>query len=71
MIPRTELYVAPPRRGLAAAALALLEAELRADGVAAMHLTVRPESEAARRLYARAGFAVEPRLLLGKRLGPP
>lgn len=65
----TELWIDPPARGggAGAAALALLADELRARGVSAMHLQVRPENPAAR-LYARAGFTTSPRRIMTRRL---
>ncbi len=47
--------------------LALLDGELRALGVRAVHLGVRPENPAVR-LYARAGFEASPRLFMTRRL---
>jgi ribosomal protein S18 acetylase RimI-like enzyme len=65
----TELWVDPPARagGAGGAALELLAPELRARGVHALHLGVRPENPA-RRLYERCGFSVVPRLLMTRRL---
>jgi ribosomal protein S18 acetylase RimI-like enzyme len=65
----TELWIDPAERGRGAgsAVLALLDGELRAQGVRAVHLGVRPESPAVR-LYARAGFEASPRLFMTRRL---
>jgi ribosomal protein S18 acetylase RimI-like enzyme len=67
----TELWIDEAARGNGAAqqALALLEPELRARGVHAMHLQVRPENPAAR-MYARAGFVTVPRQIMTRRLRP-
>ena len=65
----TELWIDPDERGrgAGAATLALLEDELRALDVRALHLGVRPENPAVR-LYARAGFEPSPRLFMTRRL---
>jgi ribosomal protein S18 acetylase RimI-like enzyme len=65
----TELFVDEAARGHGAgtAALALLDPELRALGVRALHLQVRPDNHATR-LYERAGFAVVPRWIMSRRL---
>jgi len=65
----TELWIDEHARnsGAGAAALALLDAELRPLGVRALHLQVRPENPAVR-LHARAGFAKSPRVILTRRL---
>ena len=65
----TELWIDEHARnsGAGAAALALLDTELRPLGVRALHLQVRPENPALR-LYQRAGFAKSPRLVLTRRL---
>ena len=65
----TELYVDDEHRakGAGSTALALLDEELRAHHVRALHLQVRPENPALR-LYERAGFSRSPRLLLTRRL---
>ena len=54
-----ELTVAPAwrRQGAATALLAAAEAAARALGLAGVRLLARPENAAARRLYARAGYA--------------
>ena len=65
----TELWIDEPRRG-AGAATAVLERladELRARGVRAVHLQVRPENPALR-LYERSGFTASPRLVMTRRL---
>jgi GNAT superfamily N-acetyltransferase len=61
----TEIWIEPAARGAGAgaAALALLEAELSARDIRALHLQVRPENPA-RRLYERAGFAASPRIAM-------
>lgn len=69
----TELYLRPEARGrgLAGPALAAIEALARAHEVRALHLLVRPDNTAARRAYARAGFAEPPAAVaLTKPLGP-
>ena len=65
----TELWIDPTERGQGAgtAVLDLLGDELRALGVRAVHLGVRPESPAVR-LYERAGFEASPRLFMTRRL---
>ncbi len=65
----TELWIDPEARGHGAgtAALALLDGELRALEVRALHLLVRPENPAVR-LYERAGFEASPRLFMTRRL---
>jgi ribosomal protein S18 acetylase RimI-like enzyme len=65
----TELWVDPPARGSGAggAALALLDPELRALGVHALHLLVRPDNPALR-LYRRSGFVASPRITMTRRL---
>jgi ribosomal protein S18 acetylase RimI-like enzyme len=66
----TEIWIDLAARGAGAAreALALLEPALRAHGVAALHLQVRPENPA-RRVYERAGFTTSPRLIMTRTLG--
>lgn len=61
----TELWVDPQARGqgVGTAALRLLESELRARDVHALHLGVSPGNPA-RRLYERSGFEVSPRVLM-------
>jgi ribosomal protein S18 acetylase RimI-like enzyme len=65
----TELWIDPPARGGGAgsAALRLLDPELRARGVHALHLQVRPENPAIR-LYQRTGFVASPRVVMTHRL---
>jgi ribosomal protein S18 acetylase RimI-like enzyme len=65
----TELWIDPDARGKGAgtAALALLDAELRAAGVRALHLQVRPDNPAFR-LYERAGFVASPRTVMTREL---
>jgi ribosomal protein S18 acetylase RimI-like enzyme len=65
----TELWIDPPARGCGAgsAALELLAPELRARGVHALHLEVRPENPAVR-LYQRTGFVLSPRVIMTQRL---
>jgi ribosomal protein S18 acetylase RimI-like enzyme len=65
----TEFWVDEHARntGAGAAALALLDSELRPLGVRALHLQVRPENPALR-LYERAGFEKSPRLVLTRKL---
>ena len=66
----TELWIDPEERGrgAGAAVLALLDGELRALEVRALHLVVRPENPAMR-LYERAGFEASPRRVMTRRLG--
>ncbi|HEU4728798.1 MAG TPA: GNAT family N-acetyltransferase [Kofleriaceae bacterium] len=61
----TELWIDPPERGrgAASAALALIDPELRAREVRALHLQVRPENPAMT-LYARSGFVASPRIVM-------
>lgn len=61
----TELLVDSDERGrgAGAAALGLLETELRQRDVRALHLGVLPENPA-RRLYERSGFVASPRVLM-------
>lgn len=68
----TELWIEPSARGsgAGAAVLALLEPELAARGVHALHLQVRPENPAMR-LYERAGFVTSPRRVMTRRLSRP
>lgn len=65
----TELWIDPPARGEGAgtAALRLLDPELRARGVHALHLQVRPDNPALR-LYERSGFVASPRVVMTHRL---
>ena len=65
----TEIWVDEPARGqgAGAAALALIDPEVRALGVRALHLMVRPENPALR-LYERAGFATVPRLVMTRKM---
>ena len=65
----TELWIDPAARGTGAggAALALLDPELRALGVHALHLQVRPDNPAFR-LYERSGFVAVPRVIMTRRL---
>ena len=65
----TDLWIDPEARGAGAgaAALALLEPAVRALGVHALHLAVRPENPA-RRLYERSGFVASPRVLMTRTL---
>jgi ribosomal protein S18 acetylase RimI-like enzyme len=65
----TELWIDPAARGQGAgtAALGLLDPELRARGVQALHLQVRPDNPALR-LYERSGFVASPRVTMTHRL---
>ena len=65
----TELWIAEQARarGAGGAALALLEPELVASGVHAVHLQVRPDNPALR-LYERSGFVASPRVVMTRRL---
>jgi ribosomal protein S18 acetylase RimI-like enzyme len=64
-----ELWIDAHARGCGAggAALDALAAPLRALGVRALHLQVRPENPAMR-LYARSGFVASPRTVMTRRL---
>lgn len=66
----TELWVEPWARGRGMARRLLDEAErlMRAQGVRALHLGVRPENERAVALYGRAGYRPSPLTFLTKRL---
>ena len=66
----TELYVVAARRGqgVGKAGLAAAEAYAKAGGAHALHLLVRHDNEEARRLYDRAGFMTQPRLVMSKLL---
>jgi ribosomal protein S18 acetylase RimI-like enzyme len=66
----TELYLRPDARGrrLGSTVLPLVEALAARHGARALHLMVRPENEAAVRLYRRAGFSSPPRVFLTKSL---
>ena len=65
----TEIWIDEGARGRGAgtATLALLDDELRARGVRALHLQVRRENPALR-LYARTGFEESPRVVMTRRL---
>ncbi len=65
----TEIWIDPDQRGRGAGsvALALIGDELRAEGVRAVHLQVRPDNPAMR-VYHRAGFHTVPRQILSRRL---
>lgn len=65
----TELWIDPDARGGGAGgtALQLLAPELRARGVHALHLQVRPDNPAMR-LYQRSGFVASPRVVMTQRL---
>lgn len=66
----TELWVEPQARGrgLGEQLLQAAEQHARAAEVHALHLMVRPENEGARRLYARQGYDVVPRLIMTRPL---
>jgi ribosomal protein S18 acetylase RimI-like enzyme len=65
----TELWIDDEARGRGAGAsvLALLDPELRAHGVHALHLQVRPDNPAMR-LYERSGFVRSPRAIMTRRI---
>ncbi|HET9624991.1 MAG TPA: GNAT family N-acetyltransferase [Kofleriaceae bacterium] len=65
----TELWIDDHARahGGGGAVLDLLAGELKALGIAAVHLQVRPENRA-RRLYERRGFEASPRIVMTRRL---
>jgi ribosomal protein S18 acetylase RimI-like enzyme len=64
----TEIWIDEPARGTGAGAatLTLLEAEMRARDVRALHLQVRRENPAYR-LYERLGFEASPRVVMTRR----
>ncbi len=68
-----DLYVRPAARGrgVAAALLAAVRRGCAERGVRALHVEVGPDNDAARRVYARAGFADSGHLLLTLPLAPP
>jgi GNAT superfamily N-acetyltransferase len=68
-----DLYVRPAARGrgVAAALLAGVRRGCAERGVRALHVEVGPDNDAARRVYARAGFADGGHLLLTLPLAPP
>ncbi len=68
-----DLYVRPAARGrgVAAALLASVRRGCAERGVRALHVEVGPDNDAARRVYARAGFADGGHLLLTLPLAPP
>ena len=68
-----DLYVRPASRGRGLAALGLnaVRRGATARGVRALHVEVGPENDAARRLYARSGFADSGHLLLTLPLAAP
>jgi ribosomal protein S18 acetylase RimI-like enzyme len=65
----TELWIDEAARGngTGRAVLELLDPELRALDVRAVHLQVRPENPATR-LYERSGFVTSPRRIMTRRL---
>lgn len=65
-----ELMVAEAQRGtgLGRALLEAAESAAKAEGACALHLIVRRENARARGLYDRSGFAIDPRLLMTKKL---
>lgn len=69
----TELFVdsAHRRSGVGRALLAALVDRLEAHDAHAVHLFVRPENDAARRLYESLSFAVIPRLVMTRRRSLP
>lgn len=68
----TELYLRPETRGrgIGRAVMPLVEGFVRANEARALHLLVRPENEAAVRLYRGVGFEQPPRVFLTKPLAP-
>jgi ribosomal protein S18 acetylase RimI-like enzyme len=66
----TEIYLEPRARGqgVGSRTLALIETLARDQGAAALHLMVRPENDAAVKLYAHAGYRSPPRTFLSKHL---
>lgn len=67
----TELFVKPANRGrgLGRRLIEAMTVQMRASGAHAVHLLVRPENRAARRLYQSAGFQLVPRLVMTRTLG--
>jgi ribosomal protein S18 acetylase RimI-like enzyme len=57
------------RRGVARALLARVEQLARELGLAGVRLLVRPENEAARRLYAALGYQMSASTFCEKRFG--
>jgi ribosomal protein S18 acetylase RimI-like enzyme len=68
-----ELWIAPEHRGrgLGRAAIDAVVAWAEAGGFARVALEVNDENQAARRLYARAGFVVEDRRTMARQLRAP
>lgn len=68
----TELYLRPEARGrgLGREVMPLVEGFVRTNDARALHLMVRPENEAAVRLYRGVGFEQPPRVFLTKALTP-
>ena len=66
----TELFIdsSSRSRGIGQALLEAAVEALRARGVRAVHLMVRPENAKARALYEKHGFSLVPRLLMTKPL---
>ena len=66
----TELWIDEAARGGGSGAqvLQLLEPELAARGVGALHLQVRPENPA-KRLYERMGYTASPRVVMTRTIG--
>lgn len=66
----TEVFVEPRyrRRGLGGALLRAIVERGREGGAHAVHLWVRPENAAARKLYENAGFCLVPRVLMTRDL---
>lgn len=57
-------------RGIGSSLLDAMVDSLRASGVNALHLMVRPDNERARALYKKRGFQVAPRIMMTRRLAP-
>lgn len=64
---------AAQRRGLGRAIVAAAEDWLRLRGIAKVELLIRPENATVQRFYEAIGYAVEPRIVMSRRLdgGPP
>ena len=65
-----ELYVRPAQRGrgLGREALSVAEVACREAGIVALHLEVKRDNQAARKLYRSAGFAERESYLMTKKL---
>jgi ribosomal protein S18 acetylase RimI-like enzyme len=69
----TEVYVLPAARrgGIARAMIRAITERARQEDLTALHLAVRPENEAAKRLYQSEDYRFVPRVLMTKLLIDP